>query len=85
MFCNTKRNDSFSIVEEGTYIPLLNDSTVITSDFLAKLKRATNTRMTPKLTKGGKYGPHSPDDEGKKRRSLKTVFLAASLMNKNNS
>ncbi|CAF2947699.1 unnamed protein product [Rotaria sp. Silwood2] len=73
------------IDEEGTYIPLLNDSTLITNEFLSKLRRATGAKVTSKIvSKSGKQSTNSPDGEEKRRRTLKSLVIAASVMSKNN-
>ncbi|CAF1489938.1 unnamed protein product [Adineta ricciae] len=72
------------IEEDGTYIPLLNDPTLITNEFLAKLKRATSTSVKPiptktntKSTKQQKLQIEKP----KRRRSLKSVAIVATIVN----
>jgi hypothetical protein len=68
-------------LEEGTYIPLLNDPKLITNEFLAKLKRATSTKGTTKiLSKPGKQSNNSSNEEPTKRRSLKTVGIVATVV-----
>ena len=71
-------------VEDGTYIPLLNDPTLITNDFLTKLKRATSTptkaiptKTNTKTTKQQKLQTEKP----KRRRSLKSVAIVATIVN----
>ncbi|CAF3318648.1 unnamed protein product [Rotaria socialis] len=73
------------IDDEGTYTPLLNDATLLTNDFLAKLKKATSLKTTPKpVPKSGKPSTNPSDDEAKRRRSIKSVVIAAGMMNKIN-
>ncbi|CAF0995717.1 unnamed protein product [Rotaria sordida] len=69
------------IDEEGQYIPLLNDSTLITNEFLLKLRKATNTKVTSKIiSKSGKQSTNSSDQAAKGRRTLKSIVIAASAM-----
>ena len=62
---------------------MLNDPTLITNDFLAKLKRATSTKNTSKIvSKPGKQSNQSSSEEQKRRHSLKAIAIAATVMNK---
>ncbi|CAF0968006.1 unnamed protein product [Rotaria sp. Silwood1] len=73
------------IDEEGTYIPLLNDSTLITNEFLLKLRRATGAKVISKvISKSEKQSTNSLAEEAKARRTLKSFVIAASIMNKTN-
>ena len=70
-------------LDQGTYIPLLNNPKLITSDFLARLKRATNSKYATKLSfKTTKPATNnSPKQQPvKRRRSLKSIAIAATLM-----
>lgn len=77
-----RENNSFEnclFVEEGKYVPLLNDPTLMTSDFLAKLKRATSLKASsPKLN------PKSikPSNQLRRPRSLRSLIIVASLIKK---
>lgn len=52
---------SFFFLEQGAYIPLLNSSKLVTNEFLAKMKRATNSKNSPKsVSKPNKQTPGSP-------------------------
>ncbi|CAF1375459.1 unnamed protein product [Adineta ricciae] len=70
------------IEEDGTYIPLLNDPTLITNEFLAKLKRATSTsvKSIPTKTKPTKQ-QKLQIEKVKRRRSLKSVAIVATIVN----
>ncbi|UJR24113.1 hypothetical protein I4U23_027080 [Adineta vaga] len=71
------------IEEDGTYIPLLNDSSLITNDFLTKLKRATTkpiqTKSNTKTTK--QQAQKLSIEKPKRRRSLKAVAIVATIVN----
>jgi hypothetical protein len=79
-FLNKKKIYKWIFLEEGTYIPLLNDPALITNDFLAKLKRATSTKGTAKIV--SKPGRQSSNEEPRRRRSLKSVAIVATIVQK---
>ncbi|CAF1038055.1 unnamed protein product [Adineta steineri] len=73
------------IDEDGTYIPLLNDPSLITNDFLIKLRRATGTNAKgppPKTNvKSSKQEKMKvPFEKPKRRRSLKSIAIVASIV-----
>lgn len=63
------------VLEEGKYIPLLNDPKIITNEYLIKLKRATSSSkgLFPKI-------PSKSSKQSNRTRSLRSLFLAASLL-----
>jgi hypothetical protein len=71
-------------LEEGKYIPLLNDPTLITNEFLTKLKRATTKKVNPiKIhSKSKKASSNSSNEKGAKHRNLKSIAMLATLFNK---
>jgi len=80
----------FLCLEQGTYIPLSNNPKLINSEFLAKLKKATSTKTSTKVfTKvmalpvvtGSKS--QQQQQPTKRRRSLKSVALAATFITVN--
>jgi hypothetical protein len=70
-------------LDQGTYIPLLNNPKLINTEFLTKLKKATNskysTQILSKTTKqsGIKSSKQQPI---KRRRSLKSIAMAATFI-----
>ncbi len=68
----------FYFLEEGTYIPLLNDPTLMTNEFLAKLERATSTSKI--ISKPEKQSNNSSNEERKRRRSLKSLAIAVTFI-----
>ncbi|CAF1423321.1 unnamed protein product, partial [Rotaria magnacalcarata] len=66
---------------ERTYIPLLNDATLLTNNFLMKLKRATGTQIVPKVVpKSGKSSTIKFEDLVNERRSFKSLAMVASII-----
>ncbi len=62
---------------------MLNDPTLITNEFLAKLKRATSTKGTSKIvSKPEKRSNNSSNEEQKRRRGLKSLVIAATVISK---
>jgi hypothetical protein len=74
----------FFLLEEGKYIPLLNDPKLITNEFLTKLKRATTKKENPiKIhSKSRKSSTNSSNEKGPKHRNLKSIAMLATLFNK---
>ncbi|CAF1069861.1 unnamed protein product [Rotaria sordida] len=68
---------------DGTYVPLSNDPTLITHDFLTKLQRASGSKVISNYTtRLAKRSISSSDESGKRKPSLKSIVIAASMMKK---
>jgi hypothetical protein len=74
----------FFLLEEGKYIPLLNDPKLITNEFLTKLKRATTKKENPiKIhSKPKKPSTNSSNEKSSRRRSLKSIAILATFISK---
>ncbi|CAF3001701.1 unnamed protein product [Rotaria sp. Silwood2] len=71
------------INSDGACIPLSNDPTLITHEFLTKLKRATGSKVVSNQTiRPAKHSANSSDESGKRKQYLKSVVIAASMMKK---
>jgi hypothetical protein len=69
---------TFKYLDEGNYHPLLNDPTLITNEFLTKLKRATNKKDLSKID--FKQEKTLNDEKlGKKRPGLRSLAMTAKL------
>ncbi|CAF4059153.1 unnamed protein product, partial [Rotaria sp. Silwood1] len=70
---------------DGTYFPSSNDPTLITHDFLTKLKRASGSKViSHHITRSTKHSTSSLDESGKRKLNLKSIVIATSMIKKNN-
>jgi hypothetical protein len=73
----------FHYLDQGTYIPLLNNPKLMNTDFLAKLKKATSTKCSTKVFSKPTKQPvitSTKQQAVKRRRSLKAIAIAATFV-----